>query len=186
VPERKSKRTLLYRNEYLDAYRISHGMESLKDFGKYLIKEVRKNPFRFIEERRYLFISSVSIVASLTSALSLFDPTTHTLTQEIVILFFFSFFFILAIWSFRKQIKEDNEAFGFEYPKPQIPKSLPSLPKPQQQEKPKRVWCPHCSSENLIFQKGVFYCIDCGRKFTYQDFEKEKQKAVKEASMTWA
>jgi DNA-directed RNA polymerase subunit RPC12/RpoP len=163
-------------------------MESLKDFGNYLKREITKNPRGFLEERRYLFISAVSVVASLTSVLSLFDPSTHTLTQEIVILFFFSFFFALAIWSFRKQIKEDNEVFGFEYPRASPSKPLPSLPKPQQQEtgKQKRVWCPYCSSENLIFQKGVFYCIDCGRRFTYQDFEKEKQKAVKEASTAWA
>jgi DNA-directed RNA polymerase subunit RPC12/RpoP len=162
-------------------------MESLKDFIKYLIREVRKNPYKFIEERRYLFISSVSIVASLISALSLFDPSTHTLTQEIVILFFFSFFFALAVWSFRKQIKEDKEIFGLEYPKPGLPKPLPSLPKPQQETgKQKRVWCPHCSSENLIYQGKMFYCIDCGRRFTLEQFEKEKEKAKREASMTWA
>jgi hypothetical protein len=163
-------------------------MENLKEFGAYLFKEVKKNPRKFLEERRYLFLSSVSLVASLSSILSLFDPSTHTLTQEIVILFFFSFFFILAIWSYKKQIKEDSEVFGFEYPKPSLPR-IPSLPKPQQQQesgKPKRIWCPYCSSENLIFQKGVFYCVDCGRRFTYQDFEKEKEKAKKEANSVWA
>jgi DNA-directed RNA polymerase subunit RPC12/RpoP len=163
-------------------------MESLKDFGNYLKREITKNPRGFIEERRYLFISAVSVVASLVSVLSLFDPSTHTLVQEIVILFFFSFFFALAIWSFRKQLKEDNEVFGFEYPRPSLPKPLPSLPKPQlqQQEKPKRVWCPYCSSENLIYQGKMFYCIDCGRRFTLEQFEKEKEKAKKEANSTWA
>ena len=164
-------------------------METIKDFGNYLKREITRNPRKFVEERRYLFMSAVSITASIISALSLLDPSTHTLTQEIVILSFFGFFFVLAIWSYRKQIKEDSYLFGFEYPKPQIPKqSLPSLPRPQQQqetEKPKRVWCPYCSSENLIFQKGVFYCIDCGRRFTYQDFEKEKEKAKREAKQSW-
>ncbi|MCI4407608.1 MAG: hypothetical protein JHC26_00825 [Thermofilum sp.] len=160
-------------------------MENLKEFGRYLIKEVRKNPREFMEKRRYLFISSVSVVASLMSVLSLFDASTHTLTQEIVILFFFSFFFAIAVLSFRKQIKEDNEVFGFEYPKASLPR-IPSLPKPVQESgKPKRVWCPYCSSENLIFQKDMFYCVDCGRRFSIQDFEKEKQKAVKEASNVW-
>jgi len=163
-------------------------METIRDFGKYLVKEIRKNPLRFIEERRYLFISAVSLVASLTSVLSLFDPSTHTLMQEIVILFFFGFFFALAIWSYRRQLKEDNEVFGLEYPKPSLPKPLPALPKPQlqQSEKPKRVWCPYCSSENLIYQKDVFYCIDCGRRFNLEQFEKEKEKAKKEANSVWA
>ncbi|MCI4410014.1 MAG: hypothetical protein JHC26_13060 [Thermofilum sp.] len=157
----------------------------LKEFGAYLISEIRKNPYKFIEERRYLFMASVSIVASLASVLSLFDPSTHTLTQEAVILFFFSFFFVLAIWAYRKQVKEDKEIFGLEYPRPSLPKLLPSLPRPQQSEKPKRIWCPYCSSENLIFQKDTFYCIDCGRRFTLEQFEKEKEKAKKEASTAW-
>jgi DNA-directed RNA polymerase subunit RPC12/RpoP len=163
-------------------------MENLREFGNYLKREITRNPRKFLEERRYLFISAVSVTASLMSALSLLDPSTHSLTQEIVILFFFSFFFALAVWSYRKQLKEDKEIFGLEYPKLSLPKPLPSLPKPQQQsqEKPKRVWCPYCSSENLIYQGNMFYCIDCGRRFTLEHFEKEKQKAVKEASMTWA